>query len=135
MSLLFRLFLLFTLVPFVELLILIKIHNWMGLFATLGLVIFTGALGAALARYQGLLTWSRIQRDLSMGIVPSGRLIDGMLILIAGVVLVTPGILTDTAGFLLLIPPVRNAIKQWLRRWFERKIQSGQVEVHIDPFQ
>ena len=134
MSILIRLFLLFTLVPFVEIVILLKIHSYLGLGATLGLILFTGIVGASLARWQGISTWQRIQKDLSMGIMPSGRLIDGVLILIAGLMLVTPGILTDTLGFALLIPFIRNLIKNWLVRWFKQKIESGQVTIHNGPF-
>ena len=130
---LIRLFLLFTLIPFIELALLLKINSYLGLGATLLLILLTGALGAGLAKYQGLLTWRRIQQDLSMGIVPSGRLIDGALILLAGVVLITPGILTDLCGFALLIPPVRERIKRKLRNWFHKKYESGQIDVRFGP--
>jgi len=132
MRIFLKLLLLFTLIPLLELAILLKINSHLGWFATLMLVIGTGALGAALAKYQGWVTWQRIQADLAMGIVPSGRIIDGALILLAGVVLITPGLLTDIVGFSLLIPPVRDRIKRRLRDWFERKIASGRVQIHHD---
>jgi UPF0716 protein FxsA len=128
-----RLLLLFILVPFIELAILLKINSFLGLGATLGLVILTGFVGAALAKHQGLKTWQRIQSDLSMGIVPSGRLIDGALILVAGLLLVTPGLLTDLVGFSLLLPPLRDRIKRGLRQWAERKIASGEIQVRFGP--
>ncbi len=134
MSILLRLFLLFTLVPLLELAILIEIGRHMGLWATLVLIVLTGALGATLAKYQGWVTWQRIQADLAMGIVPSGRVIDGALILLAGVVLITPGLLTDCVGFALLIPQLRDRIKRRLRDWFARKVASGQVQVRFGPF-
>jgi UPF0716 protein FxsA len=134
MSLVFRLFLLFTIVPLVDLVILLKINSWLGFGATLLLVLGTGALGAALAKYQGWVTWNRIRQDLSMGIVPSGRLIDGVLILIAGILLITPGLLTDTCGFALLIPPVRDRIKRSIRDWLQRKVASGEYRIHFGPF-
>jgi UPF0716 protein FxsA len=78
--------------------------------------------------------WNRIRQDLAMGIVPSGRLIDGALILIAGVLLITPGLLTDVCGFALLIPPVRERIKRSIRDWFQRKAASGESRIHFGPF-
>lgn len=134
MSILFRLFLLFTIIPLIELVILLKINSWLGFGATLLLVLGTGALGAALAKYQGWVTWNRIRQDLSMGVVPSGRLIDGALILIAGILLITPGLLTDACGFALLIPPVRDRIKRSIRDWFQRKVASGEYRIHFGPF-
>jgi len=129
------LFLLFTIVPLVELVILFRISSVVGWGYTIVLVIVTGALGAALARYQGMMTWRRIQSDLSMGIVPSGRLIDGALILISGLLLVTPGILTDLVGFSLLVPALRDRIKRRLRDWFRRKVEESNIHVQVGPFQ
>lgn len=134
MGIFLRLFLLFTLVPLLELAILIELGRRMGLLATLALIVLTGVLGATLARYQGWVTWQRIQSDLAVGIVPSGRLIDGVLILVAGLLLITPGLLTDGIGFALLIPPLRDRIKRRLRDWFERKVASGQVNIDFGPF-
>lgn len=134
MSLLIRLFLLFTIIPLVELIVLLKINSWLGLGATVLLVLGTGALGAALAKYQGWVTWNRIRQDLAMGIMPSGRLIDGALILAAGILLITPGLLTDLCGFAFLIPPVRDRIKRSIRNWFQDRIASGDYRVHWGPF-
>ncbi len=134
MSIVFRLFLLFTIVPLIELAILLKINSWLGFGATLLLVLGTGALGAVLAKYQGWVTWNRIRQDLSMGIVPSGRLIDGVLILIAGILLITPGLLTDICGFAFLIPPVRDRIKRSIRDGLQRKVASGECRIHFGPF-
>jgi len=134
MGIFLRLFLLFTLVPLLELTILIELGRRLGLLATLALIVLTGVLGATLARYQGWVTWQRIQSDLAVGIVPSGRLIDGALILVAGLLLITPGLLTDSVGFALLVPPLRDRIKRRLRDWFERKVASGQVNIHFGPF-
>jgi UPF0716 protein FxsA len=133
MRILTILFLLFVTVPLVELAILIKVSDQLGLGSTIALILITGALGAWLAREQGLVTWLKIQRDMQMGILPSGRLVDGILIFVAGVVLITPGLLTDAVGFALLIPPIRMVIKRKLRAWFERKIQSGNVSIHFGP--
>jgi UPF0716 protein FxsA len=108
---LLRLILLFTLVPLAELWLLLWIGSMTGPEFAFGLVIVTGIVGAALARRQGLQTWLKIQKELSEGRPPTGSLVDGLLILIAGAVLITPGVLTDVVGFMLLIPPIRAALK------------------------
>ena len=124
---LLRLFLLFTVVPVVELYLLLQLGRWMGPVPTLALVLLTGALGAWLARSQGLATWSQIQRQQAMGKLPAAALVDGLLILIAGAVLLTPGLLTDLFGFFLLIPAGRKVIREALRRRFEAKLKSKQT--------
>jgi UPF0716 protein FxsA len=115
---LLRLLLLFILVPLIEVALLIQIGDWMGVLPTIGLVIFTGVVGAALARREGLRTWRAIQAELAAGRLPGDRMVDGLLILLAGAVLVTPGVLTDTIGFLLLVPPVRARVRTWLKERF-----------------
>lgn len=120
-----RLLGLFVLLPLVELAILIQVGQWIGLGWTLALVVATGFLGATLARRQGLRAWIAIQAELRNGRLPAGELTDGLLILIGGIVLLTPGILTDLAGFSLLLPTTRNAFKRGLRRRFERAIEQG----------
>lgn len=120
-----RLLGLFILLPIVELAILIQVGEWIGLGPTLGIVIVTGFLGASLARRQGLRTWLAIQAELRNGQVPAGALVDGLLILIGGIVLLTPGILTDLCGFALLVPATRNRLKKGLRTRFERAVERG----------
>lgn len=120
-----RLLALFVLLPLVELAILIQVGEWIGLLWTLALVVGTGFLGATLARRQGFRAWLAIQAELREGRMPAKELLDGLLILIGGIVLLTPGILTDLAGFALLLPTTRNAFKRGLRRRLERAIQRG----------
>ncbi len=120
-----RLLLLFTLLPLAELFLLIKIGSVMGAFATILLVLFTGALGAILARRQGFGVWMRIQERLSRGEFPGDDLIDGLLVFGAGMVLLTPGIITDTIGFLLLVPASRSFARQWLKSRFSGMISQG----------
>ncbi len=120
-----RLLGLFILLPIVELGILIQVGEWIGLGPTLGIVIVTGFLGATLARRQGLRTWLAIQGELRQGQVPAGAMVDGLLILIGGIVLLTPGILTDLFGFTLLVPATRRRLKEGLRHRFERAVQRG----------
>jgi UPF0716 protein FxsA len=115
-----RLILLFIAVPFVERALLIWIGERIGALPTFALIVTTGALGASLARYQGLATWARFRRALDEGRTPGHEVVEGLLILIAGAVLLTPGILTDLAGFLLLTPPIRR----FLARWAEPRLRS-----------
>ena len=125
---LLKLFLAFTIIPIIEIYLLIEIGSMFGALTAVALVILTGFLGAFLARMQGLQTLYRIQESLREGRMPSGELLDALLIGIAGLVLLTPGFLTDSAGFLLLIPATRNAIKNWLRRQIELRYKSNRPE-------
>lgn len=118
---------LFVIVPFVELYILIELGKSIGALPTLGIVVITGIAGAALAKQQGLGVWHRIQTELSYGHMPGDVLFDGMLVLIGSVLLLTPGILTDITGFILLIPPGRFMVKKYVKAWASKKIQSGQM--------
>ena len=119
----------FILMPILELAVLLKLHEVAGLGNTLAIVIITGFVGAFLARAQGIMVLAQIRRDLAEGRMPAPRLMDGVLILIAGVLLITPGLITDTAGFLLLIPAVRSIIRAWLRRKLEEKLRSGPANI------
>ncbi|MDX1675739.1 MAG: FxsA family protein [Longimicrobiales bacterium] len=121
----FRLLALFILLPLVEIALLIEVGQAIGLAWTLAIVIATGFLGATLARRQGLRTWLAIQARLRQGQVPAGALVDGLLILIGGIVLLTPGLLTDLFGFALLVPATRNAMKRSLRARFQRAVERG----------
>jgi len=125
---LLKLFLAFTIIPIIEIYLLIEIGSMFGALTAVTLVILTGFLGAFLARMQGLQTLYRIQNSLREGRMPSGELLDALLIVIAGLVLLTPGFLTDSAGFLLLIPATRNSIKNWLRRQIELRYMSNRPE-------
>lgn len=114
--------LLFVAVPLVELALLIWVGGKVGLTATVALVVVTGILGASLARWQGMATLSRFQARLAAGELPHEDVIDGILILLAGAVLLTPGLLTDTAGFLLLVPAVRAGVRRWLGGRLKKKM-------------
>lgn len=124
---LIRLVALFVALPLVELALLIRIGQWLGIGWTLALVIATGVLGAALARRHGLRAWLAIRDELRAGRVPASALADGLLILIGGIVLLTPGLLTDLFGFAMLVPASRNAFKRALRRRFESAVQRGEA--------
>ena len=123
----FYLLLLFTVVPFLELTILLWLAGKVGGVNTLLLIVFTGVLGASLARWQGWRTTSRIRQEMAQGKVPGEALVDGALILVAGAVLLTPGILTDALGFALLIPVIRHVFKRTALGWIQRNARVQQV--------
>lgn len=126
----FKLFLLFTLIPIIELMILIDLGTSIGLAPTLGVVILTGALGAWAARTQGFYVVSRIQSEMAAGRLPGAEMVEGAMVLVGGVLLLTPGLLTDAAGFALMVPAVRAVVRSWLMRKFEKMIDEGKVHVY-----
>ena len=113
---LWKLFLAFTIIPVSEIYILIAIGGQIGILPSIGLVILTGIVGASLARSQGLQTLGRIRDSFQQGVVPGEELLNALLIAIAGIVLLTPGFLTDAAGLFLLIPATRTLCREWLKR-------------------
>ena len=120
-----QLFLLFTLIPLAELWLLLVLSRNVGLLPTLALVVFTGALGAWLARTQGLRAFAAVQAELNSGRMPTTSLLDGLMILVAGAVLLTPGLLTDVFGFLLLIPWTRGVLRKALTAELKRRFVAG----------
>lgn len=119
----------FIVMPVVELAVLMRVHGHIGLANTIALVIVTGVIGAIMARAQGFMVLMQIRRDMDAGRMPAPRLMDGVMILVAGVLMITPGLITDGAGFLLLMPPVRAAIRGWLRKKVEESIKSGNTTI------
>jgi UPF0716 protein FxsA len=117
---LFRLIFLFAAIPLLELYLLLAVGQRLGPAWTIALVLATAALGAYLSKTQGLRTLERMRENMSRGVAPAGELVNGALILLAGVLLIVPGFLTDAVGFCLLIPP--------LRRRFIRLVQRKLVE-------
>jgi UPF0716 protein FxsA len=124
-----RLFLLFTLVPLVELFLLIEIGRRIGAMPTIALVLLTGALGALLAKREGARTLGRFRSDLASGRMPEDPLMNGVAILIGGAVLITPGILTDILGFALLVPTTRRALIGRARRALARRASARRGEI------
>ncbi len=107
------LFLLFLAVPMVEIYFLIKVGNIIGAIPTIGLVVFTALLGALLLRVQGWMTLQRARMSMAQGQLPATEMMEGVLLVIAGALLLTPGFVTDTMGFLLLVPPLRKSLIRW----------------------
>ena len=110
---LFKLILIFTIVPFIELFLLIEVGSVIGAVPTILLVMITGVIGALMTRMAGLSVLLKIQENLRQGIFPRDELFDGMLIVIGGAFLLTPGLLTDAAGFFLLLPLGRAVVNKW----------------------
>lgn len=128
MTLLPKLLLIFVGIPLLELALLIWIGNNLGFWYTMAAVIATGVLGATLAKLEGLRVVHQIRSELLQGRMPVGRLLDGFLVLVGGITLLTPGFLTDLLGFLLLVPVTRAGFKHFLRRRLERMAQTRSVE-------
>ena len=125
------LLLLFILVPIVELILLIQLGGLIGLWPTIALIVVTGAAGASLARWQGLSVLRQIQLEMASGKLPGGALVDGVIILMAAALLVTPGLLTDVFGFLCLTPGFRRILKRALKRKFEKALADGRSSFFI----
>jgi UPF0716 protein FxsA len=119
----FYLFLLFTVVPLLELALLVWVGGQTAWWVPILLVLVDAALGAALIRWQGVRVVRRIQEDLAAGRMPGDALIDGALFLVAAALLIAPGILTDIVGFALLIPPLRALVKRGVSAWLRRHVQ------------
>jgi UPF0716 protein FxsA len=127
-----RVLLAFAIVPLIEIFVLIKIGSVIGALNTILLLIAMAMLGTLLARLEGLRTLRQIQASLAEGQVPAEELIDGVLIFIAGILLVIPGILSDLLGLVLLVPFTRTHFKRWLRRRFDRMTAAGHLRLHYD---
>ncbi len=121
------LLLLFILTPLVELAILVYLGLVIGALYTILIVVATGVLGSLMARSQGLAAISRIRSSIERGVIPSKELFDGVLILAGGFLLLTPGIITDIVGFLLLVSQTRRIIGRWLRSLINRRIQMREI--------
>lgn len=123
----FRMFFLLLLtVPTLEIALLLLSGKTFGVGWTIALIIITGVVGAWLARREGMETARLAQLQLQQGQAPQDVILDGLSILIGGIVLLTPGFITDFVGFLLLIPTSRNVLKGFLKKWLMRLAERGQ---------
>ena len=127
---LIRLILLFTIIPLIELYLLIQVGRYLGSFQTIMIVLITGIIGGLLARSQGLSVQRQIRVDLQNGIIPTDSLIDGFFILIAATLLITPGMITDVFGFILMIPFCRGWLKKRVKEILKRKFESGKFQYY-----
>ncbi len=125
---LYKLFLAFTLVPVIELYVLITVGGIIGAASTIGIVLLTGAVGAWMAKAQGSHTLRRMRESLYQGKMPADELLDAVIITAAGILLLTPGFFTDAAGITLLVPPCRALVKRRLRARFDRYMLARQAQ-------
>jgi UPF0716 protein FxsA len=123
----FILFILFIVMPFVEIALLIKLGDLLGFWRTIGIVVVTAIIGAYVLQAQGMATMQRVSQSMRSGEPPIKPVIDGFFLAISGAFLLTPGVVTDAIGLLLLVPPVRHAIARW---GFGRIVKSGKFSVH-----
>jgi UPF0716 protein FxsA len=127
---LLKLFLAFTLIPVLEIYLLIKLGTFLGALNTVIIVVLTGIIGAFLAKLQGLHTMIKVKEGLNRGEMPAEEMLDALLILVAGIVLLTPGFLTDIAGLVILIPQTRVLFKRWLRKKFNAWTQNQKININ-----
>jgi UPF0716 family protein affecting phage T7 exclusion len=123
------LFLFFVVMPLIELAIFVQVAHWIGVLEALVLLIVISIVGVFIVRHQGLGVYRRVRAEIRAGIVPTVQLVDGLLILIAGVLLILPGFVTSVFGLLLLLPPVRNVAHRVLRRRFSVRVANRVVKV------
>ncbi len=128
----FILLLAFTVVPVVEISLLFEVGNQIGGWTTLWIVLVTGVVGASLARSQGLAVLNQVQRELAHGAMPTQIVFEGFLIFAGGLLLLTPGFVTDILGLSMVIPGSRYLLGLVLQRWMKNKIKMGQMHVHTN---
>lgn len=121
--------LMFILVPILELVILIQLGQFIGLWPTVAIVLLTGFVGATLARLEGMRVLLQFQGELAAGRLPTQAMLDGISVMLGGVLLLTPGFLTDVVGLALLFPPTRRGIQWWVRKRLEKGVAQGQIHV------
>jgi UPF0716 protein FxsA len=109
------LFVVFLIVPIIEIALFIQLGSLIGLWPTLLGVVVTALIGSAIIRMQGISLIAEIRRLTAMGQLPARQIVDGVMLAVSGALLLTPGYFTDTVGFLLLVPPVRTVLYEWLR--------------------
>jgi UPF0716 protein FxsA len=123
------LFGLFILLPAAELFLLLKIGQLLGIYETLLIIVATGFAGAVLYRTQSWMNMRKMQQAVREGYIPDVELFDSVLIIVGALLLVTPGIITDTIGILTLLPFTRPLVRNGIKRWIKGKVQSGQIQV------
>ena len=119
----FRLFLLFTTTTLLELALIIEVGRHLGVVTTILLILFTAIIGAYLAQTQGLSILKKIQLELNQGQLPSNQLLEGLLVLIGAILLLTPGFLTDTLGFLCILPFSRYWIRERVKIYLRQRLK------------
>lgn len=124
-----KLLLAMTIIPSLEIYLLIQLGQWLGAMETVMLIIATGAVGAALAKREGLGVLAELQHDARSGLPPAGRLVEGLMVLTGGVLLLTPGVVTDLLGFALIAPLTRRPLAPLLQGWLGARARVGGLSV------
>jgi UPF0716 protein FxsA len=119
--------LLFIVIPALEIFVIIEVGGMLGALPTLGIIIVTGIAGAALAKHQGFAALRKLQESASEGRELGQSIASAALVLVAGVMMLTPGFITDTAGILLLVPPIRALAARRLVAWGRSRVSAGVV--------
>jgi UPF0716 protein FxsA len=115
------LLLLFIVLPIAEIYVIVKVGEAIGILPTLALLVLDGFLGAALARSQGAAAWRRFNEALAAGRVPAGEVFDGAMVIVGGAFLLAPGFITDAIGLVLLLPPTRALMRNFILRLAKRR--------------
>lgn len=134
MKIFFRLLVFFLTMPVVELTLLLLMSRHVGLLWTILLILVTGLAGSYLAKQEGLSAWSRLQSRLGEGGLPGKELLDGVIILIAGALLITPGVLTDLIGFVGLIPLTRGWVRKLVLKRLKKAAREGRIDATFGAF-
>ena len=134
MKILARLLALFLIMPAVELALLFVVGEYVGFLPTIGLIIFTGVVGGFLAKREGLSVWNRLKDRLDGGGLPGKELLDGVIILVAGALLITPGVLTDLIGFLGLLPFTRALIRKYAMKRIKKVMRDGTLQTTFGSY-
>ncbi len=113
---------LFIVIPFTELMILLEVGAALGVWPTLGIIILTAMIGYHLFRYQGLKTWRQVESQLAQGEMPTQSVLEGVVILLAGALMITPGLITDTIGLICLLPFSRKWVLAIVKKRFKSKV-------------
>lgn len=122
---------LFIIIPVSEVIIYIELGHYIGIIPTLVLIFGTGIAGAILARQQGFYILTRIREELRAGIVPGNQMLDGLLVLAGALLLLTPGLLTDITGMVLLVPFTRFYVRELLKKKLAKWIREGKINLYF----
>jgi UPF0716 protein FxsA len=125
-----KLILAFALLPVLEIYVLIEVGSVIGSLNTVAIILLTAVAGGYLARSEGTRTYHQIQNNLNQGIIPRNEIVDALLIFGAGIVLLTPGFITDLAGLAVLFPPTRAPIREFLKRRFKSRMDRTTIEIN-----
>ena len=123
------LILLFVVAPLLELAVFVQVAHWIGYLDSILLLLLISAGGVLIVRYQGIGVYRKVRAQLRAGVVPAAELVDGLVILVAGVLLILPGFVSSVIGLLLLLPPVRSFVRALVRRRFSVRVANRVVKV------